>query len=120
MTTELAPCALYRGTMRHWVGHNKYIEILHILLHLIFIYLILQINKDTLLDLQQNSYFSCTVCATTDSKRRQSQTHIPRFYSYCLELKMFFCFHFRETFIQKNFNNIYYQILSGLFSMNCS
>jgi len=36
----------YRGTMNHWVGHNKYIETLLIWLHLIFIYLILQINKN--------------------------------------------------------------------------
>jgi len=63
------------------VGHNKYIETLRILLHLIFIYLILQINKDTLPDLQQNSCFSCTVCANTDSRRRQNQTHITQFYS---------------------------------------
>jgi len=35
----------YQGTIDHWVGHNKYIETLLIWLHLIFIYLILQINK---------------------------------------------------------------------------
>jgi len=50
-----------RGTMGHWVGHNKTFLIL---LHLIFIYLILQINKSILSDLQQNSCFGCTVCAT--------------------------------------------------------
>jgi len=71
----------YRGTMGHWVGHNKYIEILRILLHLIFMYLILQINKDTLSDLQQNSCCSCTVCATTDSRGRQNQMHVTRFCS---------------------------------------
>jgi len=42
----------YLGTMGHWVGRNKYIEVLQILLYLIFIYLIIQINKDTLSDLQ--------------------------------------------------------------------
>jgi len=52
--------------MDHWVGRNKYIETLQVLLHLIFIYLILQINKNILSDLKQNSCFSCTVCATTD------------------------------------------------------
>jgi len=31
--------------MDHWVKHNKYIETLHILLQLIFIFPILQINK---------------------------------------------------------------------------
>jgi len=34
--------------------------------------------------------------------------------------KMFFYFHFRGTFIKKNFSNMYYKIPSGLFSMNCS
>jgi len=69
----------YRGTMGHWVGHNKYIETLQILLHLIFIYLILQININILSDLKQNSCFSCTVCATTDSRGRQNKMHITRF-----------------------------------------
>jgi len=50
--------------MGHWAGHNIYTEILRILLHLILIYLLLQINKDTISDLQQDLYFSCTVCAT--------------------------------------------------------
>jgi len=63
MVKKLAHCAPVTYTMGHWVGHNKYIETLQILLHLIFIYLILHINKDTLSDLQQNSCFSCTVCA---------------------------------------------------------
>jgi len=67
--------------MGHWVGQNKYIEILRILFYLIFIYLILQINKDTFSDLQQNSCFSCTVCATTDSRERQNQTHVTQFCS---------------------------------------
>jgi len=67
--------------MGHWVEHNKYIEILRILLYLIFIYLIIQINKDTLSDLQQNSCFSCTVCATTDSRGRQNKTHVTQFCS---------------------------------------
>jgi len=49
----------YWGTMGHWVGHTKYTETLWILLHLIFIYLIVQINKSLLLGLQQNSCFSC-------------------------------------------------------------
>jgi len=93
----------YQGTMGHWVGHNKYIETLRILLHLIFIfYLILQINKNILSDLQQNSCFSCTVCATTDSRGSQNQTHITRcHYHYCLKRKMFLYFHFRGTFINK-------------------
>jgi len=71
----------YRGTMGHWVGYNKYIETLQILLHLIFIYLILQTNKNILSELKQNSCFSCTVCAATDSRGRQNQTHITQFYS---------------------------------------
>jgi len=64
--------------MGHWVGHNKYIEILRILLYLIFIYLIIQINKDTLSDLQQNSlsyayyslsypYYSLAFASDSDS-----------------------------------------------------
>jgi len=75
-----AHCALVPGTMGHWVGHNKYVETLLILLHLIFIYLILQINKNILSDLQQKSFFSCIVCATTDSRGRQNQMHITHFY----------------------------------------
>jgi len=35
----------YQGTTDRWVGHNKYIETFLIWLRLIFIYLILQINK---------------------------------------------------------------------------
>jgi len=54
--------------MGHWVGHNKYIETLLIWLRLIFIYLILQINKHILSDLQKKSRFSCTVCATKGRK----------------------------------------------------
>jgi len=80
MTVQWPIVPQYRGTMGHWVGHNKYIETLQILLHLIFIYLLLQINKNILSDLQQNSCFSCTVCATTYSRGRQNQTHITRFY----------------------------------------
>jgi len=45
--------------MGHWVGHNKHIETLLIWLHLIFIYLILQINKNIHSDPQQKSCFSC-------------------------------------------------------------
>jgi len=71
----------YRSTMGHWVEHNKYMEIFRILLYLIFIYLIIQINKDTLSGLQQNLCFSCTVCATTDSRGRQNQTHVIQFCS---------------------------------------
>jgi len=40
MSNKMAHCApvpRYRGTMDHWVGHNKYIETLPIWLHLIFI-----------------------------------------------------------------------------------
>jgi len=70
MTKKLAHCTLVPGTMGQLLGHNKYIEILRILLYLIFIYLIIQINKDTLSDLQQISFFSCTVGATTNSRGR--------------------------------------------------
>jgi len=74
MTNESAHCApVYQGAIGHWVGHNKYyIETMLILLHLIFIYLIFQINKNILSDLQQSSCFSCTVCAIMDSRERQN------------------------------------------------
>jgi len=38
MTTKLAHCAPVPGTMGHRVGHNKYIEILRILLYPIYIF----------------------------------------------------------------------------------
>jgi len=76
---KLAHCAL--GTRGHWVRHNKYIKTLLIWLHRFFNYLILQTNKNILSDLQQKSCFSCTVCATTDSRERQNQMHITQFYS---------------------------------------
>jgi len=58
----MAHCAPVLGyNLGHWVGHNKYIETLLIWLYLIFIYLLLQINKNILSDLQQKSCFSCTV-----------------------------------------------------------
>jgi len=65
--------------MVHWVGHNRYIETLRILLYLIFIYLILQTDKDKLSDIQEKSYFSSKVCTNTDNKGRQNHMHITHF-----------------------------------------
>jgi len=106
--------------MGHWVGHNKYIEILRILVHLIFIYLILQINKDTLFDLQKNSGFSCTVC--TDSRGRQNQTYITRFCSainYCLELSVLLFSPQRNLYQKKTLVTCTTKLRVDFF-MNCS
>jgi len=45
MTKKWPVVPWYRGTMGHWVGHNKYIETLLIWLLLIFIYYLLYTSK---------------------------------------------------------------------------
>jgi len=122
MTKKSAHCAPVSGYNGPLGGTQQiYMETLLILLHLIFIYLILQINKDILSDLQQNSCFSCTVCATTVDSRGKTKSNahhsfLQCHYHYCLELKMFFYFHFTAELLSgKNFSNMYYKISSGLF-----
>jgi len=118
MTKNWPTVPQYQGTMGHWVRHNKYIETLHILLHLIFICVILQ--KDALSHLQQNSSLAVQFVPL----RVAEEGKITRFYTVPLSLllrtKNVFLFLFRGTFIKGNFSNMYYKIPSELFSMNCS
>jgi len=96
----------YRVQWATGVGHNKYIDTLHILLHLIFIYLILQINKHIILsDLKENSCFSYVqfvpprIAEEGKIKRTSGGCTVPLLLLF--RTKNVFYLHFRKTFIRK-------------------